>query len=320
MAIKKAEQPGSDKTKYAIEASQVGKSYGDLRAVDRLDLSIPEAQFFGLLGPNGSGKTTTLHMLSTLIRPTEGTLSVAGYDVVKSPVSVRRAIGLVFQESALDRNLTVDENLRFVGALYNLPEHVVRERSQELLELFDLTTRRHARVGTLSGGLRRTLDIARGVLHRPRVLLLDEPTIGLDVINRRTIWRFIERLRQEENMTVLLTTHYLEEAEGCDQVAFIRKGNLIGQGKPKMLIQSLGAYILEIESEAPDRHAELLNPTLGTPVQEGNRLMFCVPNEDFPVAELQRELKSAVHALHLRRPDLNDVYIWLNRQKPRTRR
>ena len=317
MVSKRADHSGSNDIKYAIQARRLGKSYGNLKAVDSLDLAIPQGQFFGLLGPNGSGKTTTLHMLSTLIRPTDGTVMVAGYDVAKSPVSVRRAIGLVFQESALDRNLTVNENLHFAGALYNLPKRVARERSQELLELFDLTPRQRTQVSALSGGMRRALDIARGVLHRPRVLFLDEPTIGLDVMNRRAIWRFINHLRQEEGMTVLLTTHYLEEAEGCDQVAFMGKGRLIGQGEPKKLIRSLGAYILEVESDAPDRHAELLNPTLGSPIQEGNCLMYCVPNEDFPVTELQRELKSTVHAVHLRRPDLNDVYIWLNHRTSR---
>ncbi len=299
----------------AIQAVELSKSYGVIQAVAGLDLAIPEGQFFGLLGRNGSGKTTALHMLSTLIRPTRGKARVAGFDVVRSPVEVRRSIGLVFQESALDRTLTVEENLRFAGALYDLPAPLIRRRAEELLTLFDLLEKRGLRVATLSGGMRRALDIARGVLHRPRILLLDEPTIGLDVINRRAIWRFLERLRKEEGTTLVLTTHYLEEAASCDQVAFMKTGQIIGQGSPADLIRGLGAYILEIETEAPCQAAEYLFPKLGSPAIEGNRLLFRIRTQEFPLAELQEELHARAQAVRIRRPDLNDVYIWLNRSE-----
>jgi ABC-2 type transport system ATP-binding protein len=297
----------------AIETTGLGKRYGALRAVRGLDLAVPEGRFFGLLGPNGSGKTTTLHMLSTLVRPSEGRARVAGYDVLHSPVEVRRAIGLVFQESALDRTLTVMENLRFAAALYNLPTRTSLERIEELLGLFELGGRGNELISVLSGGMRRAVDIARGVLHRPRILFLDEPTIGLDVINRRAVWRFLNRLREEEGTTLILTTHYLEEAGGCDQVAFMKQGRVIGQDKPADLIHDLGAYILEVETEHPEREAARLGPLLGPPIIEGEHLLFRIRDPAFPLAEWLDKLRAQVQAVHLRKPDLNDVYIWLNR-------
>src|SRR5215831_15504333 len=171
----------------AVHARGLTKRYGEVLAVDNLELKIRAGQFFGLLGPNGSGKTTTIHMLSTLIRPNAGDAEVAGYDIRTDPVAVRASIGVVFQDSALDRTLSVAENLRFVGLLYNLTPAVIEQRSAELLELFGLNDKRKRPVGSLSGGMRRALDIVRGVIHHPQILFLDEPTIGLDLPNRRRI-------------------------------------------------------------------------------------------------------------------------------------
>ena len=224
----------------AIRASGLTKRYGEILAVDGLDLEIASGQFFGLLGPNGSGKTTTIHMLATLIRPTAGSAEVAGFDMGRHAVRARETIGIVFQESALDRSLTVAENLRFAGLLLDMPTKVIAERSGELLELFGLQEHRAKPVATLSGGMRRALDIVRGVLHQPRILFLDEPTIGLDLPNRRRIWRFIEKLRSHTAMTVLLTTHYLEEADSCDRVSFIRKGRIVESGTPRAMVEAPG--------------------------------------------------------------------------------
>ena len=303
--------PQSDAS-LAIETTHLSKSYGGLKAVDRLQLTIPAGQFFGLLGPNGSGKTTTIHMLTTLARPTDGQANVAGHDVLRESVAVRREVGLVFQESALDRTLTVDENLRFAGMLRNLSRATIRQRSDELLELFNLRERRHAKVATLSGGMRRALDIARGVLHRPRILFLDEPTLGLDVPSRRAIWRFIERLRREDVMTVFLTTHYLEEAEACDQVAFLASGKVIGTGTPEALVRKFGRYVLEIDGTDLEAVAGLLSPRLGPCLKEGGTASFRVLDEQFSFAELQAELDSSVQAVRWRRPNLNDVFLWIN--------
>src|SRR5258706_7436355 len=257
-------------TLLAVNASGLVKRYGDVRAVDGLDLEIPSGQFFGLLGPNGSGKTSTIHMLATLIRPSGGNASVYGHDVVRDAVRTRASIGLVFQESALDRTLSIAENLRFAGLLYNLPSRIIEERSAELLELFGLADKRRRPVGSLSGGMRRALDIVRGVIHRPKILFLDEPTIGLDLPNRRKIWRFIDDLRAQTGMTVLLTTHYLEEADSCDKVAFIQKGKLVKTGTPAEMIASLGRLIVEVESADVETLAQRLAALLGPCRRDGN--------------------------------------------------
>ena len=297
----------------AVHAQALTKRYGDVLAVDNLELEIPAGQFFGLLGPNGSGKTTTIHMLSTLIRPSAGSAAVAGYDIRTQPIAVRASIGLVFQDSALDRTLSVAENLRFAGLLHNLTPALIEQRSGELLELFGLNDKKHRPVGSLSGGMRRALDIVRGVIHHPRILFLDEPTIGLDLPNRRKIWRFIERLRANTGMTVLLTTHYLEEADACDQVAFIYSGRIVQRGTPRAMVDALGRHIIEIEASDPSSLIESLKPRLGPALKEGDLAMFRYALEDLaPIAALQTELGPRVNALRIRRPNLNDVFLWVN--------
>ena len=296
----------------AIKAAGLTKQYGDVRAVDNLHLEIGSGEFFGLLGPNGSGKTTTIHMLATLIQPNTGSAEVAGFDIRKHAVRSREAIGIVFQESALDRTLTVAENLRFAGLLQNLPPRIIAERSDELLELFGLQERRNTPVAALSGGLRRALDIVRGVLHQPKVLFLDEPTIGLDLPNRRRIWRFIEKLRAHTSMTVLLTTHYLEEADGCDRVSFIRKGRLVETGAPRALVDRLGNHIVEIEGANIEKLAARLEPRLGSFLCEGDVAMFRWTREDVSeLLRLQTEFSSDAGSWKVRRPNLNDVFLWI---------
>jgi len=296
----------------AVKASGLVKRYGDVLAVDGLDLEIPAGQFFGLLGPNGSGKTSTIHMLATLIRPTSGTASVHGHDVLRESVKTRASIGLVFQESALDRTLSIAENLRFAGLLYNLPAKVIEERAAGLLELFGLADKRNRPVGSLSGGMRRALDIVRGVIHHPKILFLDEPTIGLDLPNRRKIWRFIENLRAQTGMTVLLTTHYLEEADTCDRVAFIKSGKLVQSGSPAEMIASLGRYIVEIESPDVATLSLRLAPVLGPCLREGNIAYFRYADDDVTrLASLQSEAGIQVRAMRWRQPNLNDVFLWV---------
>ncbi|MGD8478061.1 MAG: ATP-binding cassette domain-containing protein [Burkholderiales bacterium] len=300
----------------AIAAAGLVKRYGGLTAVDGLDLQIPAGEFFGLLGPNGSGKTTTIHMLATLVRPTSGSVRIGNVDVSQQPVQARRQIGLVFQESALDRTLTVRENLRFAGRLYNLSPALTGQRSAELLELFDMTDRLDKPVATLSGGMRRALDIVRGVLHEPRVLFLDEPTIGLDLPNRRRIWRFIEHLRARTGMTVLLTTHYLEEAYPCDRVCFIRKGKLVNEGEPESLVSKLGKHMLEVEADDLDTLRALLIPKLGDSLIDGDIAYFRYASEDLStLTQLQTETAQLASAWRVRRPNLNDVFMWISAGK-----
>jgi len=297
----------------AIEAQALVRRYGDTLAVDGLSLSIGEGEFFGLLGPNGSGKTTTIHMLATLVRASGGSARVAGFDVASAPVKVRGQIGLVFQESALDRTLSVAENLRFAGMLYGLSRMEIERRGKALLDLFGIADRFDASVGSLSGGQRRALDIIRGVIHEPRVLFLDEPTIGLDIPIRRRIWRFIDGLRQRNRMTVLLTTHYLEEADACDRVAFIRKGKMVSQGTPRALVEGMGRHIVEFESERIDDLLTRVRPVLGNGLKEGPTALFRYPHEDtIALAKLQDELGPLASAMRIRRPNLNDVFLWVH--------
>jgi ABC-2 type transport system ATP-binding protein len=308
---------GREATDVAIRATGLSKNYGTTHAVRGLDLEIRTGEFFGLLGPNGSGKTTTVQMLTTLVRPGGGRAEVAGHDVVVDGVAVRRQIGLVFEETALDPTLTVMETLRFAGMLRDLSSVVIRERSDELLDLFGLGEKKQHRVRTLSSGMRRALDIARGVLHRPRILFLDEPTRGLDVINRRNIWGFINRLRREEGLTVFLTTHYLEEAEDCDRIAFLAGGKTVGEGTPRSMIENLGQQMLEIEGDDLETVIATLGDRLGPCLREDRKATFIVKGE-FDLASLNAELLGAklgdhIEGVRQRRPNLNDVFVWVNR-------
>ncbi|PYP55289.1 MAG: multidrug ABC transporter ATP-binding protein [Gemmatimonadetes bacterium] len=242
-------------TAAAIEARGLGKDFGTIRALEQLDLDVRAGEFFGLLGPNGAGKTTTVHLLATLLAPTRGTARVVGHDVVRDDLAVRRAIGLVFQETTLDRDLTVQENLRFAGRLWNLPGPLAVPRIEGLVRQFGLLERRDDPVRTLSGGMRRAADLARGMLHEPRVLFLDEPTAGLDPRTRRSLWELIGRLRQASGLTVFLTTHYVEEAEPCDRVAVMDHGRLVALGTPAELKRTTGVTSLEEVFLARTGHA-----------------------------------------------------------------
>ncbi len=232
-------------TAAAIDARALGKDFGSVRALDRLDLEVRAGEFFGFLGPNGAGKTTTVHLFATLLQPSRGTAHVAGCDVARQGLEVRRSIGLVFQETTLDRDLTVEENLRFAARLWNLPDGLARPRIAVLLHQFGLEARRRDPVQALSGGLRRAVDIARGILHEPRVLFLDEPTAGLDPRARRSLWDLIRGLRAASGLTVFLTTHYVEEAEPCDRVAVLDRGRLVALGTPADLKRDAGVASLE---------------------------------------------------------------------------
>ncbi len=301
----------------AVTVRGLKKTYGNFEAVSNLDLNIASGEFFGLLGPNGAGKTTSIHMLSSLVRPTSGQASIFGLDVVKNPVDVRGKIGLVFQDSALDRQLSVWENLRFAGLLHNLPFKLVKDRAKHLLDMFNLTEKKNVPVFALSGGQRRILDIARGIMHEPKILFLDEPTIGLDLPTRRNIWRYIHQLRSQTGMTVLLTTHYLEEAETCDRVAFLKSGNLVLEGNPKQLVAQLANEILEIEASEPNEIIEILNDILGPALQEFETLFYRLNKTDEKrlsklISTLKEKFDSKLKRVIVRQPNLNDVFLWVN--------
>ena len=296
-----------------ILAKKITKTYGDQIAVNELSLDIPQGQFFGLLGPNGSGKTTSIHMLSTLIKPTSGSISVNGIDVQKNPQTVRKNVGLVFQESALDRTLSIEENLYFCAGLHNLSKKSVSRRVNVLLELFELQSKKNKAVGSLSGGMRRAVDIIRGVLHAPKVLFLDEPTVGLDLPSRQRIWRFIRQLIDEQQLTVVLTTHYLEEAAPCDNVAFIKEGRLVSKGAPDRLIEQLGKTIIEVNGSNINEYIKQLELEKHEYMNEGGPLLIRINDDETgKVGLIQNKLRDKAEVISLRKSNLNDVFLWLS--------
>ncbi|MCS7142865.1 MAG: ATP-binding cassette domain-containing protein [Aigarchaeota archaeon] len=232
-----------------IETVNLVKRFGDVVAVDDVSISVEDGELFGFLGPNGAGKTTTINILTTLMRPTSGRAVVGGYDVVENPNEVRRIVGVVPQELTVDEDLTGWENLMLQGGLYHLSSAARRQRAEELLELVGLSDAKHRRVETYSGGMQKRLELACGLMHRPKVLFLDEPTLGLDVHTRSAIWEYIRRLRDELNITIFLTTHYLEEADAlCNRVAIIDKGRVMVTGTPSELKVRVGGDIIELET------------------------------------------------------------------------
>ena len=220
-----------------IEVEHLVKRFGGTAAVDDVSFAVEPGELFAFLGPNGAGKTTTINILCTLLAPTSGTTRVAGFDCLRQPTQVRARIGIIFQDPSLDERLTAWENLLFHAMIYHVPRRERRERIEQVLAMVELTDRRSTIVKRFSGGMKRRLEIARGLLHRPTLLFLDEPTIGLDPQTRRRLWAFIGRLRQESQMTIFLTTHYLEEAEVCDRVAIMDHGRLVALDTPAVLKQ-----------------------------------------------------------------------------------
>lgn len=255
--VKDIDEPLSLKwQRLIIEIENLTKRFGNFIAVDNVSFSIQEGEVLGLLGPNGAGKTTTLHMLATLLKPTGGTALVNGYDISKEPALVRKSIGIVFQEPSSDDLLTGYENLKLHALLYGVPSSVRRKRIQEVLGLVDLMDRKDDLVKHYSGGMRRRLEIARGLLHNPRILFLDEPTLGLDPQTREHIWQYIERLVEEERISIVITTHYMEEADRlCDRIAIIDHGKIVVLDSPENLKRALGGDMIRLEINKPNLDA-----------------------------------------------------------------
>jgi ABC-2 type transport system ATP-binding protein len=252
-------------------------------------------------------------MLSTLIKPTSGSISVNGIDVQKNPQTVRKNVGLVFQESALDRTLSIEENLYFCAGLHNLSKKSVSRRVNVLLELFQLQSKKNKAVGSLSGGMRRAVDIIRGVLHAPKVLFLDEPTVGLDLPSRQRIWRFIRQLIDEQQLTVVLTTHYLEEAAPCDNVAFIKEGRLVSEGAPDRLIEQLGKTIIEVNGSNINEYIKQLQLEKHEYMNEGGPLLIRINDDETgKVGLIQNILRGKAEVISVRKSNLNDVFLWLS--------
>jgi ABC-2 type transport system ATP-binding protein len=292
-----------------IKIRSLVKKYGDHIAVDNLTLDIKENEVFGLLGSNGAGKTTTIHMLATLLKPSSGSATVNGYDIICQPAKVRSSIGIVFQAPSSDDMLSGYENLQLHSMLYSIPRHTRMQRIEEVLNLVGLSERRHDQVKTYSGGMRRRLEIARGLLHKPKVMFLDEPTLGLDPSSRETMWKYIQRLVREEKMTVILTTHYMEEADIlCDRIGIIDKGRIVALDTPKGLKAGLGGDIIRIKTHNnPDKISQL--DFVHKVEQNDGFLVLSVNDAKRDLPMLLRHIEAEI--AEFTSPTLNDVFLHL---------
>ena len=294
----------------AVEVHNLVKTFKSVEAVRGIDLNVHAGETFGFLGPNGAGKSTTIKILCTLADATSGTAKVAGFDVATERDSVRRAIGLVFQEPTLDGYLTAEQNLNFHGELYGVDRKQAAPRRKEVLEMVGLYDRKDHLVNTFSGGMRRRLEIARGLLHSPKVLFLDEPTIGLDPQTRASIWQYIGELHKREEITVFVTTHYMDEAENCDRIAIIDQGKIVALDTPENLKAGVGKDRVSISTADDPTAIAALKDKFGLDAKMVEGLVT------FPVAEgaafvpqLFERLGIAIKSVAVARPTLDDVFL-----------
>jgi ABC-2 type transport system ATP-binding protein len=297
-------------TPPAITVAGLAKNYGEVQAVRGIHFTVPAGETFGFLGPNGAGKSTTIKILCTLASPTSGSARVAGHDVVRERDAVRRSIGLVFQDTTLDSYLSGAQNLRFHAALYGVPAAAVEPRMRQVLEMVGLWDRRDSLVMTYSGGMQRRLEIARGLLHAPRVLFLDEPTVGLDPQTRASIWDYINDLKTREDITIFLTTHYMDEAENCDRIAIIDHGKIVAIDTPEALKASVGKDRVQIHTADDAAAIAQLREEFGlsAAVHEG-AVTFSVASGESFVPRLFAGLTTPIQAVSVSRPSLDDVFM-----------
>jgi len=303
----------------AVETKSLSKTYGTgVKAVDEVSITVNDGEIFGFLGPNGAGKSTTIMILTTLLKPTSGTARVAGLDVVTQAKKVREKIGYVQQESTVDEYLTGRENLELQAKLNHIQKDLVKKRVDELLELVELSDRQNDSVITYSGGMRKRLDIAGGLLHRPKVLFLDEPTLGLDIQTRYKIWEYIKRIHKEFEMSIFLTTHYMEEADRlCDNISIIDYGKIKVTGSPKSLKNALGNEVVVFEINTDAKLENLLselkkNPLVKDIKTNGEEVTIFSPSGDqvMPkIFEISANLGIKIETISLTRPTLDDVFL-----------
>ena len=277
-----------------------------------VSFSVAPGEIFGFLGPNGAGKTTTINILCTLTKPTSGRAIINGFDVVRQQSQVRQSIGLVFQDPSLDEQLSGLQNMRFHALVYNMPASVREKRIEEMLMMVELWDKRHSEVRTYSGGMKRRLELARGLLHRPKVLFLDEPTLGLDPQTRNRIWEYILALRQHEGTTIFLTTHYMDEAEKADRIAIIDYGKLVVIDTPEKLKRLMGKDIISVRTEDDDRAAEELKLRYQIEARhDSDGLTFEVASGEEFLPTFIKEFGTTILRVSLRRPSLDDVFLKL---------
>ena len=293
-----------------VLVSDLVKRYGEVEAVRGIGFEVQPGETFGFLGPNGAGKSTTIKILCTLADPTSGTARVAGYDVQRQRDTVRRNIGLVFQDTTLDNYLTGEQNLRFHADLYGVPKSQFAPRMRQVLEMVNLWDRRTADVGTYSGGMKRRLEIARGLLHAPRVLFLDEPSVGLDPQTRSSIWEYINDLKKREDVTIFLTTHYMDEAENCDRIAIIDHGKIVAIDTPENLKASVAKDRVQISTSADRTAIAEIRDRFGidAAIHEG-MVTFNEESGEHFVPRLFAGLSTQIKAVSVARPSLDDVFM-----------
>jgi ABC-2 type transport system ATP-binding protein len=300
----------------AIRVENLTKQFDDVLAVDHISFTVDQGELFGLLGPNGAGKTTTINMLSTLLRPSSGRAEIAGFEVTRERDAVRKSIGIVFQEPALDNKLTGRENLEFHAMLYGMSREERRTRIQEVLNLVELTEKATVLVQNYSGGMKRRLEIARGLIHRPKVLFLDEPTLGLDTQTRRNIWQYIKNLNEESGVTIILTTHYMDEADYlCGRVAIIDFGKIVAIDTPASLKNILGGDVISVEADPTEKCFEAFKKfpwvreisrhdgTISLNVDQGEKKIPLLIDID------QKREGFEITSINLRKPTLEDVFL-----------
>ncbi len=299
----------------AISIQNITKKFSSLTAVDNVSLEVSQGEIFGLLGPNGAGKTTLISMLVTMKKPTSGSASVCGYDVLSEPGKVRSSIGIVFQDPSLDEELTAAENLELHASMYGIPSENIKARIDEVSKIVELSDRLNDVVKTYSGGMRRRLEIARGLLHQPKVLFLDEPTIGLDPQTRKHIWEYIKKLKVEYNMTLLLTTHYLDEADMlCDRVAIIDHGKIVALDTPAKLKDSIGGDVIIIKSKDQEKLVQVLSKVswISAVIPHDGLINIKLQNAETKVVELTAiaaKNNLQIDSVSFHKPTLDDVFM-----------
>lgn len=303
---------------YSIETKSLTKSFGDLVAVNDISFSVEKGEIFGFLGPNGAGKSTTMMIFTTLLKPTNGNAFVGGFDVIKNPKQVRENIGFVQQETTVDEYLSGRENLLLQAKLNHIPKNEINQRIDEVLELIELSDKQDESVVTYSGGMRKRLDIAGGLLHHPRVLFLDEPTVGLDIQTRRKIWQYIKKIHTQFDMTIFLTTHYMEEADSlCDRIGIIDHGKIQVIDTPKNMKNDLGNEIISLVIESNSNYDSFLLELKKIEYikkinEDGSKLTLFTSNgtEVIPkIFQISSELGIKIKSISLTQPTLDDVFI-----------
>jgi len=293
-----------------IKVENLSKKFGAITAINDVSIEVEEGTIFGFLGPNGAGKSTTINILCTLLSPTSGKATIAGYDCIQDSSMVRKAIGIVFQDPTLDKELTAYENLMLHAYLYNVKRSEMKDRINDALSFVDLYERRDDVVKKFSGGMKRRLEVARGLIHRPRILFLDEPTLGLDPQSRANLWDFITELPKKHNVTVFMTTHYMDEAEVCDKISIIDSGSIIATGTPDELKKTVGGDVIYIKTSDNEKAKVEIEKLFDLDVSEKNGELFLTTLKgDSCIPEIIKTIGETVLSVRLQRPTLNDVFI-----------